>query len=68
MRGPTKKLGPKGWATLTFIGYKRTDKQTNKQTDKQSIYIEISRVFKNEYSLFMSVAQKVKRRQDTNPS
>ena len=30
MRGPTQNLGPIGLAFLTFIGYKRTDRQTSK--------------------------------------
>ena len=37
---PTKNLGPIGSAVLTFIGYKRTDKQTDKQTDKPNLYID----------------------------
>ena len=32
---PTKNLGPIGWAVLTFIGYK----QTNRQIDKPSLYM-----------------------------
>ena len=31
MWGPTQNLYPIAWAVLTFIGYKRTDKQTNRQ-------------------------------------
>ena len=31
MWGPAQNLGPIGSAVLTFIGYKRTDKQTNRQ-------------------------------------
>ena len=29
-------MGPIGLAVLTFIGYKKTDKQTNKQANKQA--------------------------------
>ena len=53
MWGPTQNLVSNGLAVLTFIEYKRTDRQTNKhqdrQTDKQSMY-----TFINFFEFFLS--------------
>ena len=44
-----KNLGPIGWAVLTFIGYKQTNRQTNRQTDRQAKFIYRRQIFNPEW-------------------